>query len=151
MLVPDNITLDVNYTAVLGRGGSLTYTINLLTRGKSPGIYVTKTSMNPYLAEIGWGINFGINHYLRDINTMLPSSLLGKAGTVSIGAGPGVNYNTGYESDDSDLLDPIWNGFSAGFGETVGASAGVGNTSPIGIIVPINGISLSFIFIPYAR
>jgi hypothetical protein len=147
MLIPDNITLDVNYGTFLGRGGSLTYTANILTRGKYPGIYVTRTYINTYGAEISYGVNLGIMHYKGDIRTMQPSSLLGPAGNISGGyMGVGMNFNTGYEDINSSLLKPAWFGFSAGVGATVGLSGGTGTTTPVGMIIPVG---LIFIPVPW--
>jgi RHS repeat-associated protein len=147
-IIPDNITLDVSYGATLVAGGNLTYTLNILTRGEAPGLYLTRTFIVNYGGEIGYGVNLGTMLYNKDIRTMKPSSLLGMASNVSGGAGVGANFNFGYESTDSSLLNPLWQGMSVGVGDTVGAAVGTGTTTPIGILVPISMGMPSFMFIP---
>ena len=126
LLVPDVLTLDVNYTAVLGIGASETYTLNFITRGKDWGFHRTNTQERAYGAEWGYGLNLGHLYYMGPVSTLSEETLLGPTRTISGGLGIGGNITAGYADWNAPIYEPQLVGYSAGIGVTLGGSSGVG-------------------------
>jgi hypothetical protein len=82
-IVPDVLTLDVNYSTALGIGASETYTLNLITRGEDAGFHKTSTMQWTYGGLWGAGINGGSMHYDGPVSTLSVNSLLGPTRTIS--------------------------------------------------------------------
>ncbi|MBI2968271.1 MAG: hypothetical protein HYY40_10735 [Bacteroidetes bacterium] len=123
--IPDNISVDLNLGSVLGAGASVTWTANLMTRGKEPGLTFTRTEQMRKGAEVDWGINLNFGYYQGDPLEITKVSLLGpvtshSAGIIAVG---GSTF-TGY----SPYGVRTWRGASIGLGLTAGYSYGTGTT-----------------------
>jgi hypothetical protein len=128
-LVPDVITFDINYSAALGVGGSETYTLNLITRGRDAGLYKTTTMQRLYGAEFGYGANLGHLYYRGDVSTLTAQTILGPTRTISGGLGVDGNLTAGYQDENSQITNPSLVGYSLGVGLTLGSSYGTGRTN----------------------
>lgn len=127
-IVPDVLTLDVNYSTALGIGASETYTLNLITRGEDAGFHKTSTMQWTYGGLWGAGINGGSMHYDGPVSTLSVNSLLGPTRTISGEFIGGVNINAGYSDWNASPMKPSLTGISGGLGITVGAGYSVGET-----------------------
>jgi RHS repeat-associated protein len=127
-IVPDVLTLDVNYSTALGIGASETYTLNLITRGEDAGFHKTSTMQWTYCGLWGAGINGGSMHYDGPVSTLSVNSLLGPTRTISGEFIGGVNINAGYSDWSASPMKPSLTGISGGLGITVGAGYSVGET-----------------------
>ena len=124
--IPDLFSVDVTASSSVGVGASVTYSINLLTRGKS-GISITATEQWRNGVEIDYGINFNIANYIGNTSNINHLSILGAVTSISGGWGIGgqgfLEYNTqGYRR---------WVGAGVGIGLTYGISWGNGTTRVI--------------------
>jgi RHS repeat-associated protein len=139
-VVPDQISFDITVGGGMFRGSFGSYTAHLLTRGSSPGLYVSRTFYSPltsYGAGVGYGLNLGIHHYRGPAHDISPGTLQGKSMMLTGGLGLSASINTGYRAADSNLLDPLWIGVSGGFGDTVGGFRATGNTEIVGFFAPV--------------
>jgi hypothetical protein len=126
--VPDNISVDLTLASVFGGGPSMTYTINLLTRGDA-GFCVTRTEQLRYGGEIDWGLNLNYGFYTGDPFDINKKTLLGPMQSLSGGDGVvGANIAVGYK--DKIFGSPSWITIGAGIGLTIGGSYGEGITYP---------------------
>ncbi|MTI24201.1 hypothetical protein E1163_04515 [Fulvivirga kasyanovii] len=133
-IVPDVYTLDVSWGATfIALGGSNSYTVNLITRGKDAGIHYTQTQTGysnqrrndwRYGFEIDGGINGGHLMYNGDSRELTAAHLLGITQVTSGGFIVGGNFIRGIGDDGRTVMY----GVSMGIGETLGFSHGSGIT-----------------------
>ena len=122
--IPDNISFDLNIGSVFVAGASMTYSVNILTRGKA-GVYLTRTEQERVGGEIDWGININFSNYTGNPLNISKQTLLGPVRSISGGWGVGGNGYFGYDSKTSKVM---WIGGGVGIGLTGGASYGWGRT-----------------------
>jgi RHS repeat-associated protein len=120
---PDLISIDINVGSTPIAGGSMTYSVNIFTRGE-PGINVTATDQNRFGGEIDWGINSNIGYYQGNPLNINPSSISGPVESISAGWGYSGQGYFGYNTEG----DLRWIGFGMGIGLSGGASYGTGIT-----------------------
>ncbi|MBS4012371.1 MAG: VCBS repeat-containing protein [Bacteroidetes bacterium] len=126
ILLPDNIS--VNFTFAGGFiFGSMTYSINFLIRGKTPGVYLSKTEMDKVFG-MGFlsGPSIGLHYYQKNINELNYKHLFGRtqsgAGAIIWGGGAQFPHN-----DNGELM---WIGIDVPFFPGIGGMGGTGYTSP---------------------
>jgi len=123
--IPDLITLSIDWSAVPVFGIGLSFQLNLLTRGREPGVFFTNTpSLRKYF-EVDAGFNIGVARYMGNPYDIERSSVTGKIQDVNAGYIFGVNVWRGFDNDG--MVN--WYGVKAGVGTTFGLSYGEGNTS----------------------
>ena len=122
--VPDLISIDVNASSVPFVGSGMTYSINLLTRGRDKGIHFTRTEQRRYGAEIDWGVNLNIGFFAGNPLNINANTLVGPVKSVSGGWIYGGNITPAY--DEKQNLQ--WVSVGTGIGLTYGASFGKGRT-----------------------
>jgi len=123
--MPDNISLDLNLGSVLGIGESVTFSVNILTRGDA-GFYLTRTEQLRGGAEVDWGLNINMGYYTGNPLDINKSSLLGPVRSVSGGWIYGGNISAGYSNNNFGR--PSWINVGIGVGLTGGGSYGWGKT-----------------------
>jgi hypothetical protein len=122
---PDNISFDLNLGTVFGIGESVTFSINILTRGDA-GISLTRTEQLRGGEEVDWGLNINFGYYTGNPLNINESTLLGPVRSVSGGWFYGGNISAGYK--DRNFGRPSWINFGTGIGLTAGGSYGWGKT-----------------------
>ena len=125
--IPDHIALSVGLNSTFVRGQSMTWSFNVLTRGKEPGFSITVTDMERKGGEIDWGINLTMSRYDGNPLDINKASLEGKIKSVSAAYIYGGEVHTGYNPSGK----VIWRGASTGFGFSYGVSYGSGVTRQI--------------------
>ena len=123
--IPDNISVDLTLGTVFGYGMSMTFSINLLTRGDA-GFYLTRTEQSRIGGEVDWGFNANIGYFTGNPLDINKSSLLGPVRSVSGGWIYGGNISAGYSNSNFGI--PSWINVGTGVGLTGGGSYGWGKT-----------------------
>ncbi len=127
-LVHDNLTIEINVGAALGDGMTAQYTLNLLTRGPQPGLFVTQTLQDSNGGASSYGISFGQYYFDGPINEMTRSSVEGRTDTYAAGCHlGGGSVSLGYNNDGK----VVWSGVSGGIGKTIGVMKSAGETAII--------------------
>ncbi len=122
--IPDIISFDLNVGATPVRGASMTYSINIITRG-DPGIYLTRTEQERFGAEIDLGINVNFSHASENPLNLKRDILEGPVQSLSGGIGTGIDLNKGY---DAQTGVSMLHGIGIGAGLSGGVSYGEGRT-----------------------
>ena len=122
--VPDLISIDINASSIPFVGSGMTYSINLLTRGRDKGIHFTRTEQRRYGAEIDWGVNLNIGFFAGNPLNINASTLVGPVKSASGGWIYGGNGLKSYDSKGKLL----WGTVGTGIGLTYGFSYGTGYT-----------------------
>ena len=120
---PDIISIDINIGSTFFAGGSMTYSINLLTRGK-PGVSITATEQERFGGEINWGVNLNVGYYMGNPLDIRNSSVAGPIKSFSGDIIGGGQVYFGYDETGRH----VWTGFGVGIGFSGGGSYGFGRT-----------------------
>jgi len=127
-IVPDNINLGGGFNIVVGYGGGVNWSINLLTRGPDAGFHSTITPTQRFGFDGGFSLTLGFNSFHGEVDAITANSLYGRTNDYSAGFGA---YSAGYTWSPGS----VWTGYN--FGLSLGvenlliptSSYGYGNTS----------------------
>ncbi len=120
---PDLISFDITVNSTAFAGGSITYAINLYTRGER-GINITVTEQNRIGGEINWGFNLNVGYYQGNPLNSTHTSVAGPLESISAGWGYSGQGYFGYNTQG----EIRWIGGGIGIGFSGGASYGFGET-----------------------
>jgi hypothetical protein len=127
MKFPDHIALSIGLNSTFIRGQSMTFSINLLTRGQEPGFSITVTDQERIIGEIDMGLNLTVSNYDGNPMDITKASLEGKVESLSLAWGYGGEVYRGYNPSGK----VIWRGVTAGIGFSYGVSYGSGVTKQV--------------------
>lgn len=129
VIVPDLIGFGINTNYSLGVGVGFNIQGNILTRGETPGVYLT----GGYTIRAGWELGLSASKikgsFRGNPRESSINSLLGKGGDISGGAGL-VSASAWTSLDDRGKVN--WLGSSVGIGMGFGGSVGYGVTTLLG-------------------
>jgi len=120
---PDLISLDFTLTSSSVAGGTITYSLNIFTRGDA-GINLTRTEQDTWGPNIEWGPNLNFGYFQGNGLECKPSTIYGAVTTWSAGYKVSLQVTQGY--DNNGVL--TWIIVGTGFGLSGGVSYGEGNT-----------------------
>lgn len=125
--IPDHIAFSIGLNSTFVRGQSISWSLNLLTRGKEPGLSVTVTKMDRIMGEIDWGVNLTMSEYNGNPLDLDKASLTGRVESISANYIYGGEFYRGFDPYGKI----VWGGVSTGFGFSYGMSYGTGVTTQI--------------------
>ncbi len=122
--IPDKISISLDIGYVFVKGASGTVELNLITRGKESGFFVTSTENNRTGFLVDLGVNISAGNYLGPVEDITRASYLG----LSKDWDGGFIYGGSLWSSFNEAGVKTWTGGKIGYGLTIGLARGIGET-----------------------